>query len=138
MMLEEDEDEEVQITAINGLTDITIVYGDMKAAASQDGELGVSVSEIVEGLNLYIFHTVERLQSAACEAFCRLFMFDKVRSIPNLSNLLLLYACDGMWTVGCSILRQRNGCIFARSYRFSSPRIAIQRSTKTAGCWKRL
>lgn len=90
MMLEEEEDEEVQYAAIRGLTDMVIVYGDMKATASQDSEMGISVKEIVDGLNLYVFHSVERLQCSACEALCKLFLFDKIRSIPDLSNLFLL------------------------------------------------
>ena len=34
MVLEEDEDVEVKVVATQGLTDILVVYGDMKATAS--------------------------------------------------------------------------------------------------------
>lgn len=91
MVLEEDEDLEVQYCAIQGLTDIAIVYGDMQENASQDSELGVSVKEISESLNPFVFHSNERLQCAACQSFCKLFMFDKIRSVLSLSNLILLY-----------------------------------------------
>ena len=91
MVLEEDEDTEVKIAAMQGLTDIMIVYGDMKLMASQDSELGVSLNEVIEGLNMYIFHTNELLQNNACEALCKLFIFSKSRSINILSSLLLLF-----------------------------------------------
>ena len=91
MVLEEDEDMEVQCCAIEGLTDITIVYGDMKQSPDQDSEMGVSLQEILESLNAYVFHSNERLQWIACEAICKLFLFDKTRSILSLSNLILLY-----------------------------------------------
>lgn len=92
MVLEEDEDVEVKVVATQGLTDILVVYGDMKATASQDSELGVSLNEVIEGLNLYIFHTNEQLQNVTCEALCKLFIFNKIRSINILSSLLLLLA----------------------------------------------
>ena len=92
MILEEDESVDVKIVAMNGLTDIVITHGDLKSQVSQDMELGVSVSEIVEALNIYVFHTNEDLQRVTCECFCRLFMFDKIRSVLFLSNLLLLFA----------------------------------------------
>ena len=137
MMLDEDEDEEVQLAAINGLTDITIVYGDMQAKANQDEELGVSVKEIVKGLNLYVFHAVERLQCAACEALCRLFLFDKIRSIPDLSNLFLLYYSSNDLTVDCLTQLRRNDSYFVRSCQCSSPRIAVLRLIRTADCLKK-
>ena len=93
MVLEEDEDTAVQIAAIQGLTDILIVYGEMKSSLSQDADLGVSLSEVIEGFNMYIFHTNEQLQNTACEALCKLFMFNKIRSVNILSSLLLLCWC---------------------------------------------
>ena len=91
MVLEEDEDEEVQLSAIHGLVDICIVYGDFSLnSASQDQSFLVSIEEIVKALNQFVFHPNEKLQAASCEGLCRLFLYDKVRSIENLSNLYLL------------------------------------------------
>lgn len=90
MVLEEDEMPEVQCVAMNGLTDILITHGDLRSSESQESGLGISIDEFVEGLNLYIFHTNEALQNVSCECYCKLFIFDKIRSILCLSNLLLL------------------------------------------------
>ena len=91
MILEEDEDAEVQQVAIQGITDILIVYGDLQRNPLEDDQLGVGIVDVVESLNHYVFHTNEMLQFAGCNAFCRLFVFDKIHSILHLSNLILLY-----------------------------------------------
>ena len=91
MVLEEDETPEVQCVAMNGLTDILITHGDLRSSESQESGLGISIDEFVQGLNLYIFHSNEALQNVACECYCKLFIFDKIRSILCLSNLLLLF-----------------------------------------------
>ena len=92
MVLEEEEDSEVQKVAIQGLTDIFITYGDLQRNdLDGDDEMGVSMVDLVESLNHYVFHTNEDLQFAACNAFCRLFVFDKIHSLLHLSNLILLY-----------------------------------------------
>lgn len=82
---------EVQCVAMNGLTDILITHGELRLSESQESGLGISIEEFVQGLNLYIFHSNEALQNVACECYCKLFIFDKIRSILCLSNLLLLF-----------------------------------------------
>ena len=92
MILEEDEDECVQLSAIQGLVDICIAHGDLSlTTSSQDQAFVISLEEVVKGLDHFVFHSNEQLQSAACEGLCRLFFYDKVRSIDHLSNLYLLY-----------------------------------------------
>ncbi|KAM7458890.1 hypothetical protein BLSTO_00355 [Blastocystis sp. subtype 1] len=118
MVLEEDEDVEVKVAATQGLTDILVVYGDMQATASQDSELGVSLNEVIEGLNLYIFHTNEQLQNVTCEALCKLFIFNKIRSINILSSLLLLLFDSA--TEKNTLLRQTLAIFFPS---FCSPEI---------------
>lgn len=62
----------------------------MQQTTEHDADMGVSLKEILDSLNAYVFHSNERLQWVACEAFCKLFLFDKTRSILSLSNLILL------------------------------------------------
>lgn len=110
MAIEEDEDEEVQFVALQGLTDIVLVHGDMSVTYPE--EVTITVKEIVEAINRFVFHSIERLQSAACESLCKLFIFDKIRSIPDISNLFLLFNFLFILSfIDYLILRLKNGLI---------------------------
>lgn len=136
MVLEEDELPEVQCVAMNGLTDILITHGELRLSESQESGLGISIDEFVQGLNLYIFHSNEALQNVACECYCKLFIFDKIRSILCLSNLLLLFVFDSSFIEGFST-RQRIDLSSIKSSPCSFPPSAVPKSTGTASFLKR-